>query len=156
MFQGLYVDSRYDIVFHGSVIPEWFGHRSVGAELNVNFPFHFCHKVIGIAVCSAFCSLPHHQIYDKCSLNCQLIVNGKEVSLAVGIETTVGSSNQIWVLYLEGDLISLQECDENGFSEIGIRIETASGLEVKKCGLRMVFKEDIEDWKESSKSDLGG
>ena len=162
MFQGLYVDSRCDIVFHGSEIPEWFRHQNVGAEVIMKFPFHLCNKVIGIAVCSAFYSLPHHQIYDKCPLNCRLIVNGKEVSLAPGIETIVGSSNQIWVLYLafkfyqEGDLISLWECDENGLSQIGIRIETASGLKVKKCGLHVVFKKDTEDWKESSKSDLGG
>ena len=119
-------------------------------------------KLMGIAICVVFCSLPHHQIDDKSSLSCQLIANGKEVSPAPGIETIVDSSNHIWLLYLaskfyrEGDIISLRECDENGFSQIGIRIETASGLEVKKCGFCMVYKEGTKDWKESSESDWGG
>ena len=162
MFQGLYVYGRYDIVIPGSVIPKWFSYQSSGAEVNLQVPLHLCDKRMGIASCVVFCSLPHHQIYLKSSLSCQLILNGKEVFPALGIETIVDSSNHIWLLYLEskfdqeGDVISLRECDEHGFSQIGIRIETASDLEVKKCGFCMGYKEGTEDWKESSESDWRG
>ena len=44
---------------------------------------------------------------------------------------------------------SLCECDANGFSQIGIKIKSYTSLNdslmVKKCGLRMVYKKDIED-----------
>nr|POF00530.1 hypothetical protein CFP56_40360 [Quercus suber] len=64
-------------------------------------------------------------------------------------------SDHIWLLYMlpqyvarspawESDVNGLWECDANGFSQIGIRIET-HGLKVKKCGFRMVYKKDIED-----------
>jgi hypothetical protein len=61
-------------------------------------------------------------------------------------------SDHLWLLYLspsyynENDIKLLWECDENGFTQIGIKIEAkGSGLEVKKFGFRMVYKKDIED-----------
>ena len=45
---------------------------------------------------------------------------------------------------------SLCECDANGLSQIGIKIKSYESskvplIMVKKCGLRMVYKKDIED-----------
>ena len=66
----------------------------------------------------------------------------------------VGSSDHIWLLYFlhqyykdsEKNIKLLKECEENEFSQIGIKIETnISSVEVKKCGFRMVYKKDIED-----------
>ena len=37
------------------------------------------------------------------------------------------------------------ECGANGFREIGIKIDDANSSFVKKCGLRVVYKKDIED-----------
>ena len=40
----------------------------------------------------------------------------------------------------------LSEGDANGFTQIGIKIETGGpGEEVKKCGFRMIYNKDIED-----------
>nr|POF21206.1 hypothetical protein CFP56_07002 [Quercus suber] len=48
--------------------------------------------------------------------------------------------------YKEEDIKLLNECEANELSQIGIKIETKdSGMEVKKCGFRMVYKKDIED-----------
>ena len=40
---------------------------------------------------------------------------------------------------------SLWECDANGFREIGIKITKAPLGLVKKCGLHVIYKKDIED-----------
>ena len=49
---------------------------------------------------------------------------------------------------------SLCECDANGFSQIGIKIYSnylskkerlINCFMIKKCGLRMVYKKDVED-----------
>ena len=135
----------------------------MGTEVKIIEPsYHLYDEWMGIAVCVVFCSPSYHQIYDKYSLSFQLIMNGKEVSPAPVIEPIVGSSNHIWLLYLAStfyqgeDIISLWECDENGFNQIDIRIETTSGLEVKKCGCRIVYNKEIEHRKESSKSDQEG
>ena len=50
-------------------------------------------------------------------------------------------------LYLrEEDKKSLWECDANGFYKIGIKIDNTPSSLVKKCGLRVVYKKDIEDF----------
>ena len=46
--------------------------------------------------------------------------------------------------FREESIKLLWECDANGFSHIGVNFETY-GLEIKKCGMHMVYKKDIED-----------
>nr|POF00533.1 tmv resistance protein n [Quercus suber] len=65
------------------------------------------------------------------------------------IGRTVGLSDHSWLLYLlpqyEEKIKLLKECEGNEFSQIGIKIKIyGSKVEVKKCGLRMVYKKDIE------------
>ena len=144
------------MVITESVIPKWFRHQSMGAEVNINEPSHlFTNGWMGIAVCAIFCSLPHHKIphykiNGYCGLCCHLIVNGNEMPAITRFATKVGSSDNIWLLYLlkqyfkEGIKL-LKECEANEFSQIGIKIEVDSDTEVKKCGFRMVYKKDLED-----------
>ena len=153
MFQGLspkYHDGRYDILFPGSEIPKWFTNQCLGDKVNIMEPFsHLCNDWIGIAVCVVFCTLPPEGYKI---VSCLFSVNGKYMSFALYIKKKMVSSlDHIWLLYLlpqnfsEEDIKSLWECDENGFRHIGITIEEGiSGL-VKKCGLRVVYKKDIED-----------
>ena len=144
------------MVVPGSVIPKWFRHQSMGAEVNIkeNSSHLFTNEWMGIAVCVVFCSLPGHQIKGYRSLSCQLIVNGNKLNATPNAILNVGSSDHIWLLYLlnqyykqsEKDIKVLEECEANEFSQIGIKIETrSSGMEVKKCGFRMVYKKDVEE-----------
>nr|POF20949.1 hypothetical protein CFP56_57986 [Quercus suber] len=77
--------------------------------------------------------------------------NGEYIYPPIGTRVAKVSSDHLWFLYLfpeffgEEDLIKLLwGCDENGFIKIGIDIR-ARDFEVKKWGLRMVYKKDIED-----------
>ena len=157
----LHFERRYDIIIPGNKIPKWFRHQNIGAvEVNINEPSHLCNEWMGIAVSVVFCYNPHQFDYSISFLNrrqthyrgsilCWLIVNGKKMSPAASTVTIGVLSDHIWLLYFlpqyqEKDIKSLWERDVNGFGEIGIRIKTHS-LEVKKCGLRMVYKKDIED-----------
>ena len=59
-------------------------------------------------------------------------------------------SDHIWLIYLlpqyykEKGIKLVWECDADGFSQIGVRID-GRGSDVKKCGLRLVYKKDIKD-----------
>ncbi|KAM3683462.1 hypothetical protein ACJW31_12G149400 [Castanea mollissima] len=153
--QGLspnYRGERYDVVFPGSEIPEWFSHQCMGNKVNIMELFSYlCNDWIGIAVCIVFCPLPHHQIHYN-PVSCYLSANGKYMSFGLGIsDRFVALSDHIWLLYvlpqnfLEKDQKSLWEYDANGFREIGINISNNDSSLVKKCGLRVVYKKDIED-----------
>ena len=157
MFQGLspqIADNKYGIVIPGIEIPEWFTHLSMGDEANIKEPSNLCNEWMGIALCVVFCSHPHHQIDNQNGrLSFRLTANGNGNLTAPGISSIpYVLSDHLWLLYLspsfyrETERKLLWECDANGFSQIGIRINTDdSGLEVKKCGFRMVYKKDIED-----------
>nr|POE88567.1 hypothetical protein CFP56_51862 [Quercus suber] len=143
---------RYDMIITRSVIPKWFIHQSVGAELNIKEPSsHLCDEWMGTAVCVLFSSPPL-----EFSLDCQLIANGKVMSTIAAIlginYDIVGLSDKMWLFYLfaqyyeEEDIKLLNECEANELSQIGIKIETRdSSVEVKKCGFCMVYKNDIEE-----------
>ena len=128
------------MIIPGSVIPKWFIHQSIGAEVNIKEPSsHLCDDWMGIAICVVFSSL--HILL----LSCQLIARGKVLSTSLRSDyKIVGLSDNIWLCYLlpqyyeEEDIKLLNECEANGLSQIGIKIEThESGIEVKKCGFRI-------------------
>ena len=136
------------MIILGSVIPKWFIHQSIGAEVNIKDPSsHLCDEWMGTAVCIVFSSLLYF------SLSCQLIANGKVMSATMYFAGNFDrSSYHIWLFYLlpqycrEEDIKLLNECEANELNQIGIKIETHdSGMEVKKCGFRMVYKKDIEE-----------
>ncbi|XP_030933173.1 inactive disease resistance protein RPS4-like [Quercus lobata] len=154
MLQGHFLlKNRYNIVIPGSEIPEWFRHQSIGDEVSIQEPYSLlCNEWMGIAICVVFCSLPRHQIHEHCYLACYLIANGKEMSFAPITGDIFPLSDHIWLIYLlpqyykEKGIKLVWECDVDGFSQIGVRIENYSrGLEVKKCGFRLVYKKDIKD-----------
>ena len=137
------------MIIPGNVIPKWFIHQSIGAEVNIKKPSsHLCDGWMGTAVCIVFSSFP------LTLLSIEFIVNGKVISTTLGIPGCSSSilSDHIWLFYLlpqyymEEDIKLLNECEANELSQIGIKIKThESGVEVKKCGFRMVYKKDIEE-----------
>ena len=150
MFQGLSpqfpYNSSYDVVIHGSEIPEWFTHQSMGDEANIKEPSNLYNECMGFALCVVFRSHPHHQIYNKNGLlNFRLTANGKRDLLEKGLFIPYVLSYQLWLLYMSTSL-KLTNRVAKGLTQIGIKIDTfSSGVEVKKFGFRMVYKKDIKD-----------
>jgi hypothetical protein len=153
MIQGLLsLQDVYDmnIVIPGSEILEGCSHQSMGGEVYIKEPSHLCNYWIGIVVCVVFCSK------TPGGLSCSLIVNGNQKYLeGCTIQIFKSLSNHLWLIYVSPKIFnnewikSMRECDMNGFCQIGIRINpscsSSSNLKVKKCGIRMVYKKDIED-----------
>ncbi|KAF3951981.1 hypothetical protein CMV_022418 [Castanea mollissima] len=82
----------------------------------------------------------------------QKLIETPDITKALVLEK-LDLEDHIWLISLHPHLFqtengkSMWECDANGFTQIRARIQTlhSGGLEVKKCGLRLVYKKDIED-----------
>ena len=157
MFQGLspqFPYKKHNLVIPGSGIPKWFTYQSMGDEANIKEPSNLCNEWMGISLCVVFRAHPHHQIDNKNGRLCFcLTANGNRTLPTPGmINIPYVLSDHLWLLYLppsyynENDIKLFRECDANGFTQLGIKIDTGgSGLEVKKLGFSMVYKKDIED-----------
>ena len=163
MFQG--DESIYRIIIPGREIPKWFSHQSLGTSLNLQVPSNLlCNKLMGLAVCAVFVLRQHrplHQLdlsygegyrfthwlwwYLKANrYESKQILDDFPFSEEFGkIE-----SYHLYLNYYPQKLLkkNWSEIDANGFGQIEIGIKTKGpGLEVTKCGARLIFEQDIEE-----------
>jgi hypothetical protein len=156
MFQG-FTYRCPQIVIPGSEIPEWFSHQSMGPKVNIKLHYsHLCsNDFMGIALCAVFGS----DGTSRKEILCCLIVNGKEIVIRSGMHITTIASDHIFLSCISTTDLkhiyskSLVEYEANGFCQIGIRFKIfykygqpfILSKEVKKCGVRLLYRKDIED-----------
>ena len=153
-----------NILIPGSRIPKWFSHQSERPSLNLQEPPGF----IGIALCVVFVLCEHYPLQHppKSSenhlvthfINFLCNVNGYKVPdyLSFGFSEQSGKidSNHLWIKYFSMEglwdkiLSQVDANDQLSQVDVGIEIE-ATGLEVTRCGARLVYEQDIEDLKQN-------
>lgn len=174
MFQGQCDQNStdgYDLVIPGSEVPKWFIHQSEGASVNLQVPSDLCNKWIGIALCCVFVLADHqppdlllashqHASYrTSYSLSCYFKANGYEnitrLIFCFSEESGKVEAHHLWLTFILPQFFdedweeAFNQIDVNGFSHIKIEFGAEGpGLEVKRCGLRLVSKQDIEDLNE--------
>ena len=152
------------IVIPRSKIPRWFKPQNVGTMVIAQVvPSHLCNKWMGMAVCAVFsCHFLHSRkncSMELCFLRCHIEAN-KHVSVK---ESAIFSykfawigSHHLWLLYFHPECFDenaravLSQIEENKVIQMEVRFEACDNpcLEVKKCGFRMVYEQDIEDIRE--------
>ena len=154
MFQG---DEAYIIVIPGGEIPKWFSHQSVGNSVNLQVPSNLCNKLMGVAVCAVFVLHQHRPLQKLESdnvggykithtINCHLKANGYESPHMPYELLFLEEFGKVELCHLYLGYYPRASCDANGVDQIEIAFETKGlGLEVTKCGARLILKQDIED-----------
>ena len=147
-----------DVFIPGSEIPKWFRHQSVGGSMEFleEGPSDF----MGIAVCAVFVCRQHHPFHQSPSKISRFHLTwfynvigctGDNRGLDFAGESIEIDSYNLCLKYFpfwkKGKLSLIHT---NGLSRIIVRCEAeCPGLEITKCGARLVDKKAIEDLKQS-------
>uniref|UniRef100_A0A7N2MVU1 ADP-ribosyl cyclase/cyclic ADP-ribose hydrolase n=1 Tax=Quercus lobata TaxID=97700 RepID=A0A7N2MVU1_QUELO len=154
----------------GGEIPNWFCHRNVGASVSLQMPSGYCNELVGIAVCVVFVFRQHNPL-DQLDfkdwglhrftheLLCSIESKKNQIDeVAHGFSEKFGKieRHHLWLQYFPSQFFKkdwkdvLSKSFANGFSDIEIKFKTwGPGLEVTKCGAHLVFKQDVEDLKQT-------
>ncbi|XP_004289273.1 PREDICTED: TMV resistance protein N-like [Fragaria vesca subsp. vesca] len=141
---------KFEFVIPGNDIPEWFNHQSAGPLVTIDLPpGWFNNKLMGFAFCAVFAVQKHSHVSwsDDDSptheIHCQYEVNGKKRFHLPGFSFNehLGQavSDHIWIF-----CSSLRSCED--WLQIKLLFTTdGPGLQVKKCGVRIVYHHDEEE-----------
>ena len=153
MFQG---DERYRIAIPGGEIPKWFINQSVGNSMNLQVPSDLCNKLMGVAVCAVFVfrqnpSLPQF-FWLEYSLKPNIYFNATRDGFPWWLGFGKMGLYHLFQGYCPYKKMgrswneNLNQTNADGFSQIEIEFVTGGpGLEVTKCGVRLIFEQDVED-----------
>ncbi|KAM5549965.1 TMV resistance protein N-like [Rosa sericea] len=147
-----------EFVVPGNEIPEWYNHRSVGSSITVELhPGWFSNKWMGFACCVVFTLLKPPPPLVYWYIDCELSANGKSShhgSTVFGGEYGQPVLDHIWFFCGARDMFSHHEWQDIycqlvfSFHSDG-PIVNEETVQVKKCGVRMIYEEDAEELSET-------
>ncbi|OMO92691.1 TMV resistance protein N-like protein [Corchorus olitorius] len=134
-----------DIILPGSEIPEWFSHQTDGCSINIHLPHHLWNdsRFIGVA----FCFLFDHAV----TIRCNHIGHGYGLPFE---DRSLITKDHLWLHYWSRDYLlhsSSSKYGKCGETEHLFSLEP-DVLQVwvdrgvnKKCGVRIVYEQDLEE-----------
>ena len=107
-----------------------------------------CDELAGIASCGVICC---RQPIDLLQLDSYLICNGNIIDTHLTMCPVLQDlSDRLLLVYFPRATSNWKICVVNGFAKFGIRFRAhGSGMEVKECGIRLVYKKEIESFQEN-------
>ncbi|CAN6553592.1 unnamed protein product [Malus baccata var. baccata] len=146
--------TRPKIVIPGSEIPGWFSNQSVGHSVNVDLPLPSCTDWLGIAFCVVFQEPKQNLANPPAPRHCNvfnIVTDFCDFSLTYAIGSLM--SEHLWVFCLDRFSCLHQEqfSFETYFGAYGSRVVDAELNAVKKCGARLLIKQDLEELNQTLK-----
>ncbi|CAN6543606.1 unnamed protein product [Malus baccata var. baccata] len=149
---------RFSIIIPGCEIPEWFTNQSVGHSLTEKLPLHAGNSEwMGFALCAVFVShenpavvreVDYLQTYAN-EICCQWKIPGSQFE-GVSFYNRLGHvvSDHLLLVLLSRQHYNFLE-EKRCQIKFGFKTRRAVGnkkcLKVKKCGVRSVYEQDVED-----------
>ncbi|KAM5549892.1 TMV resistance protein N [Rosa sericea] len=162
-----YLESKtfsYHYPFHfvgpGNEIPEWYNHQSVGSLITIELhPGWFSNKWIGLAYCFVFRLLKPLPPSVVWYIDCEFKASGEQPqnwsSPVFGEEWGQPVLDHIFFFYQPSHQFYLQNKSPDIYGPLVFsfqphyydhhKIMSEETVQVKKCGVRMVYEEDVEE-----------
>ncbi|RVW95669.1 Disease resistance-like protein CSA1 [Vitis vinifera] len=150
--EGGFIDgphNLYDAIVPGSRIPEWFVDQSTGSSVTVELPPHWYNtKLMGMAVCAVIGATGvidptieewRPQIYFKCS---SVIYQGDDAIMSRSMKDDHTWFRYLSLCWLHGRTPPLERAEALWWFHLEAGEEK---LEVKKCGVRLVYEGEEKD-----------
>ncbi|CAN6686784.1 unnamed protein product [Malus baccata var. baccata] len=154
-----YVGNKFEAIYPGSELSEWFSYRSERPVVSVELPQHwYKNEWMGYALCAVFTlrrRLPPNLLgkwnYGTHStahgLRCEvkpgnLGVGGWCPSFACSEELGQIEKEHLWLSFVSGDYFGTTWQDSCHHLEFTFKT-LSPGLEVKRCGVRLIYERDL-------------
>ncbi|CAN6555771.1 unnamed protein product [Malus baccata var. baccata] len=154
-----YIGNKFEAIYPGSEISEWFSYQSERPVVSMELPRHwYKNEWIGYALCAVFTvrrRLPpnllgkwnygtHTTAYG---LRCEvkpgnLGVGGWCPSFACSEELGQIEKEHLWISFVSGEHFGTTWQDSCHHLEFTFKT-LGSGLEVKRCGVRLIYERDL-------------
>ncbi|XP_062023091.1 TMV resistance protein N-like [Rosa rugosa] len=147
----------FQFVIPGNEIPEWYNHQSVGSSITIELhPGWFSNKWMRLAGCVVFRLLKPLSPLDYWNIKCELSANGKSWLHSI---TVFGGQwgqpvlDHIWFFCGARDMFSQQHEWQDIYCQLVLSFKAdrinEEIVQVKKCGVRMIYEEDAEELSET-------
>ena len=156
-----HLSGRFDIIAPGNRVLEWFRHQSKGPSVRIHLPPKWSNNNwIGFVLCVVFGVREQHVEEDENQMESensheitsQLYTNEGPISNGFGFRISKGTLfdwSHLWVRYISNGSFRERMPNWTRVTYIEASFGTESQcLEVKKCGLRVVYKQDVEEIKQ--------
>ncbi|XP_062025341.1 TMV resistance protein N-like [Rosa rugosa] len=153
-------EARFHFVAPGNEIPEWYNYQSLGSSITVQLhPGWFSGKFMGFALCVVFRPLKPLPPLAEWSVSCSMRVNGQFLGpfgILFGGKWGQPVLDHIWFFYVHRDEYHKQVWQDITY-ELVFSFKSMYQVEkfgdeivqVKKCGVRMIYEGDIEEFWET-------
>nr|XP_048333643.1 disease resistance protein RPP2B-like [Ziziphus jujuba var. spinosa] len=144
---------HFDIVIPGTIVPGWFRHQKMGSSVRIKLPKKWSNNNwIGFVFCVVFDVYENHghlKSENSEEITCQLYTEEDPISTGFGLNISRGTlieSSHLWIHYISNESFRERMAMWNRTSYIEASFGTGSqSLDVKKCGFRVVYKQDVEE-----------
>nr|XP_024926773.2 disease resistance protein Roq1-like [Ziziphus jujuba var. spinosa] len=150
---------RFDAIIPGTRIPEWFRHQNIGSSITVQLSPNWRNdNWIGFVFFIAF-GVHEHPFHEdehldsenSHEISCQLYTNEGPITTGFGFcisEGTMFKSDHLWLRYMSNESFKERMVWWNRINYLEVSFGTPSPcLDVKMCGFRVVYKQDMEEIK---------
>uniref|UniRef100_A0A5B7BGI1 Putative TMV resistance protein N-like n=1 Tax=Davidia involucrata TaxID=16924 RepID=A0A5B7BGI1_DAVIN len=144
MQQGQSEEYESNIYFPSKEIPDWFSHQGMGSSISFDMPLHVENKLLGMTLWVVYAAKEDtaERIFPPQALFSN-ITNGDEwIHMPNSHRIPVTREEHSWVSHIPQRFIRFQI---QGGDKMEVSISINPPFKVKKCGIHLVYKQDITE-----------